>query len=202
MASSVQPLPEETIEMNDKKQLIPLLMLILGLAPNIRSEIKSYDKGRMGGSSMGGQFPFEGAFFSKDRLADQPMPSQATKRVVKFAFRAELGWYAIAYYPKDRPKSFMKEYGRFTATSVDKEKNSYVITLYDPDYQGEFIERVPNPSNPKDLSGKKEVATIELKIQGDELAVMVKSADSKLVSFAGGDIFQIAVKKEKKKSES
>jgi hypothetical protein len=140
---------------------------------------------------MRGQFPLEGAFFSKGSVADQAMPSQAANRSVKFAFRSELGWYAIAYYAKRPRKAFMKEYGRFTVASADNRNNSYVITLYDPDYKGDFKENAPNPSKPNDLSGKKQVATVEFKVHGNELAVTVKNADSNQVSFARGDAFQM-----------
>jgi len=170
--------------------LAAVLILNLWRTPDARPQ-KPYDIGHMGGSSMAGKFPFEGAFFSKESIAEKATPSHATSRSVKFAFRSNLGWYAIAYYPKHQPKASMKEYGRFTVASADKEKNSYVITLYNPDYKGIYKAVVPNPEKPNDLSGKKQVATVELKVDGNELAVTVKNADSNQVSFASGDAFQM-----------
>ena len=175
-----------------RNSLAALLMLNLGLTDNTQSATPSYGLGHMGSISMGGRFPFEGAFFSKEKLTNKPMSSQATKRSVKFAFRSDLGWYAVAYYPQDRPKAGMKEYGRFTVASVDEAHHTYVITLLDPDYKGPFIARVPNPSHPKDLSGKKAVATIELQVQGKDLLATVKEANSDQVSFSTGDTFQMA----------
>ena len=152
--------------------------------------------GRMGGTSMGGQCPFEGAFFNQGKLPNQPMASHATARAVKFAFRAELGWYAIAYYPQDRPKTGMKEYGRFTVASVDRDRHLYVITLFDPDYKGAYKARVPNPPRPNDLNGKKKAATIELQVHGQQLLATVKDANSDRVSFSPGDTFQMASREE------
>jgi hypothetical protein len=172
--------------------LAALLILNLGLADDIQSATQPYDQGHMGGTSMGGKFPFAGAFFSKGKLANKPMSSQATKRTVKFAFRSDLGWYAIAYYPKDRPKAGMKEYGRFTVASVDEDRHSYVITLFDPDFKDAYMARVPNPSHPKDLGGKKPVATIELRVQGKELIATVKDARSDQISFSAGDTFPMS----------
>ena len=168
------------------------LVFTLCLPSLSHSKSQPYDLGHMGGSSMGGQCPFEGAFFSKERLADQAALPQAVGRVVKFAFRAKLGWYAIAYYPAKEPKVHLKEYGRFTLVSADKDRGEFVICLYDPDYKGEFIERVPNPVDPNDLSKKKKIATIELKVQGDEIAATVKDADSNQISFASGETFVTA----------
>jgi hypothetical protein len=170
--------------------LAALLILNLWLAPDARSQ-KPYDIGHMGGSSMAGKLPLEGACFSKDSVPDQAMPSHATNRSVKFAFRANLGWYAIAYSPKHEPKSAMKEYGRFTVASADKIKNTYVFTFYSPDYKGIYKAVVPNPEKPNDLSGKKQAATVELKLDGKELAVTVKKADSNQISLARGDTFRM-----------
>jgi hypothetical protein len=172
--------------------LAALLTLNLGLTEDSRSATPPYGLGKMGGTSMGGRFPFEGAFFSKEKLTNKPMASQATKRSVKFAFRSDLGWYAIAYYPQDRPKASMKEYGRFTVASVDEAHHTYVIKLFEPDYKGAFIARVPNPPHPTDLSGKKAVATLELQVQGTNLLATVKDAQSDQVSFSTGDTFQMA----------
>jgi len=124
------------------------------------------------------------------------MASHATARAVKFAFRAELGWYAIAYYPQDRPKTGMKEYGRFTVASVDRDRHLYVITLFDPDYKGAYKARVPNPPRPNDLNGKKKAATIELQVHGQQLLATVKDANSDRVSFSPGDTFQMASREE------
>ncbi|MCX6904751.1 MAG: hypothetical protein NTW03_14970 [Verrucomicrobia bacterium] len=172
--------------------LVVLLVLNLALIAETHTATQPYDLGQMGGTSMGGKCPFEGAFFNKGKLPNKPMASQAGARAVKFAFRSELGWYAIAYYPQDRPKSGMKEYGRFTLASVDRNHHIYVITLFDPDYKGAYLARVPNPSHPKDLNGKKKVATIELQARGKELIATVKDANSDQVSFSTGDTFQMA----------
>lgn len=173
------------------KWFVTLFALNFWLTGAAHSQTPAYDLGHMGGSSLGGKLPFEGAFFNKGSVADKPMSSQATKRSIKFAFRHDLGWYAIAYYPKGQSKAFTKEYGRFTVVSADKGENLFVITLYDPDYKGDFKKNVPNPSSPKDLSGRRQVATVELKVQGNELTVTVKNADSNQVSLASGDAFQM-----------